>query len=63
MYCSVIMGDIFSLISLSDLNNLRTFNTTTNMYYVFKKRKAPKVSIEIKRIQVGMLREQGGNSR
>ena len=25
--------------------------------------KAPKVSIEIKRIQVGMLGEQGGNSR
>ena len=25
--------------------------------------KAPKVSIEIKRIQVGILGEQGGNSR
>ena len=29
MYCSVIMGGIFSLISMSDLNNLRTFITTT----------------------------------
>ena len=29
MYCSVIMGGIFSLISVSDLNNLRKFITTT----------------------------------
>ena len=34
MYCSVIMGGIFSFISMSDLNNLRTFNQfiTTTMY-------------------------------
>ena len=29
MYCSVIMGDIFSFISMSDLHNLRKFITTT----------------------------------
>ena len=30
MYCSVIiMGGIFSFISMSDLNNLRKFITTT----------------------------------
>ena len=29
MYCSVIMGGIFSIISMSDLNNLRKFITTT----------------------------------
>ena len=27
MYCSVIMGGIFSFISMSDLNNLRKFIT------------------------------------
>ena len=35
MYCSVIMGGIFSFISMSDLNNLRKFITTT--VYVIKK--------------------------
>ena len=30
MYCSVIMGGISSVISMSDLNNLRKFITTTN---------------------------------
>ena len=29
MYCYVIMGGIFSLISMSDLNNVRKFITTT----------------------------------
>ena len=29
MYCSVIMGGIFSFKSMSDLNNLRKFVTTT----------------------------------
>ena len=29
MYCSVIMGGIFSFKSMSDLNNLRKFITTT----------------------------------
>ena len=29
MYCSVIMGGIFSFISMFDLNNLRKFITTT----------------------------------
>ena len=29
MYCSVIMGGIFSFISMSDLNTLRKFITTT----------------------------------
>ena len=34
MYCSVIMGGIFSFIStcMSDLNNLMKFITTTTMY-------------------------------
>ena len=35
MYCSVIMGGIFSVINMSDLNNLRNFITTT--VYVIKK--------------------------
>ena len=35
MYCSVLMGGIFSVISISDLNNLRKFITTT--VYVIKK--------------------------
>ena len=35
MYCSVITGGIFSFISMSDLNNLRKFITTT--VYVIKK--------------------------
>ena len=35
MYCSVIMGGIFSFISMPDLNNLRKFITTT--VYVIKK--------------------------
>ena len=34
MYCSVIMGGIFSFISMSDLNNLRKFITTT--VYIIK---------------------------
>ena len=34
MYCSVIMGDIFSFISISDWNNLRKFITTTMYNYV-----------------------------
>ena len=29
MYCSVIMGGIFFFISMSDLNNLSKFITTT----------------------------------
>ena len=29
MYCSVITGGIFSFISISDLNNLRKFITST----------------------------------
>ena len=29
MYCSAMMGGIFSFISMSDLNNLRKFTTTT----------------------------------
>ena len=37
MYCSVIMGGIFSFISMSDLNNLRKFITTTMYNYVIKK--------------------------
>ena len=32
MYCSVIMGGIFSFKSMSDLNNLRKFITTSTMY-------------------------------
>ena len=36
MYCSVILGGIFSFISMSDLNNLRKFITTT-MYNVINK--------------------------
>ena len=35
MFCSVIMGGIFSFISMSDLNNFRKFITTT--VYVIKK--------------------------
>ena len=35
MYCSVITGGILSFISMSDLNNLRKFITTT--VYVIKK--------------------------
>ena len=35
MYCSVITGGVFSFISMSDLNNLRKFITTT--VYVIKK--------------------------
>ena len=35
MYCSVIMGGIFSCTSMFDLNNLRKFITTT--VYVTKK--------------------------
>ena len=34
MYCSVIMGGIFSCINMSDLNNLRKFTTAT--VYVIK---------------------------
>ena len=37
MYCSAMMGGIFSLISMSDLNNLRKFITTINNVYVIKK--------------------------
>ena len=35
MYCSVIVGGIFSFIGMTDLNNLRKFLTTT--VYVIKK--------------------------
>ena len=35
MYCSIIMGGIFSFISMSDWNNLRKFITIT--VYVIKK--------------------------
>ena len=37
MYCSVILGGIFSFISMSDLNNLRKFITTTMYMYLIKK--------------------------
>ena len=36
MYCSVITGGIFSVISISDLNNLRKFITTTTVYVIKK---------------------------
>ena len=36
MYCSVIMDCIFSFISMSDLNNLRMFITTTMYMLWFK---------------------------
>ena len=36
MYCSVIMGGIFSFISMSDLNNLRKFITNYNVYVIKK---------------------------
>ena len=32
MYCSVIIGGISSFVSMSDMNNLRKFTTTTTMY-------------------------------
>ena len=37
MYCSVIMGGIFSFISMSDLNNLRKLIATTMYMIVIKK--------------------------
>ena len=37
MYCSAIMGGIFSFTSMSDSNNLRKCITTTMHVYVIKK--------------------------
>ena len=34
MYCSVIMGGIFSFISTSDLNNLWKFITTNSCLFI-----------------------------
>ena len=36
MYCSVIMGGIFSFKSMSDLNNLRKFIKYYNVYVIKK---------------------------
>ena len=68
MYCSAIMGGIVSFISMSDLNNLRKFITTTMYNYVIKEivelaSKSPWVTGKASGIQAGMLGEQGGNSR